>query len=161
MVFLCLLAAWGALALIFWGAGAAITPTTHSADLSIVRDIASDRSSALTGLAHALSFIGSGWVLIPAAVVVAGVLAFRRRAKDALTIALSLGAGIGLSSLDKTLVGPPAPAGSPSRARHQRELSLRARHPVDGVLPRAAVGVACCARGGRARERWRSPRLCC
>lgn len=109
VVFLWLLAAWGALALIFWGAGAAITPTTRSTDLSIVRDFVSDRSSALTGLAHALSFIGSGWVLIPAAVVVAGVLAFRRRAKDALSIALSLGAGVGLSSLVKTLVGRPRP----------------------------------------------------
>ena len=104
-----MLAAWAALALIFWGAGAIITPATRSADLSIVRDIAADRTGALTGLAHALSFIGSGWVLIPVAVGLSVGLAIRRHAPDALTIAVSLGAAIGLSSLVKPLVGRPRP----------------------------------------------------
>jgi undecaprenyl-diphosphatase len=118
VVFLWLLAVWGALALVFWGAGAVITSATRSADLSIVRDVASDRTSALTGLAHALSFIGSGWVLIPATVVLVVVLWIRRQRADALAIGLSLGGAIGLSSLVKVLVDRPRPP-----VRHLEQVS--------------------------------------
>jgi membrane-associated phospholipid phosphatase len=116
--FLRLLAAWVALALLGWAAGAAITPVTRSADVSLVRDVVSDRTHTLTALAHTLSFIGSGWVLTPVTVVLAVVLWIRRHRADALAIGLSLWAGIGLSSLVKVLVDRPRPP-----VRHLEQVS--------------------------------------
>jgi membrane-associated phospholipid phosphatase len=101
---LALLIAWIALLLVAWGLGALTVATTRTLDLHAVRDLASDRSATLTAAAHALSFIGSGYVVLPLAVVITVLLYLRGRRHDAWAIALGVAGAVVLSALVKILV---------------------------------------------------------
>ena len=99
-----LLLGWGLLTLAAWGAGALTITATRSLDLHGVRDLASDRTTLLSDVAHVLSFIGSGYVIIPLAVVITIGLYARARKPDAFAVALSVAGAMALSSLVKVIV---------------------------------------------------------
>jgi undecaprenyl-diphosphatase len=97
------------LLLIGWGLGALAQSSTTSADLDAVRDVAAQRRGALTAFAHVLSFVGSGYVVFPLALVCC--VAFYRRGWPAATIALALSTlgGVVMANVDKLLVGRARP----------------------------------------------------
>jgi undecaprenyl-diphosphatase len=98
----------GALAvflLVGWGIGALVTSTLTASDFDVVRDVASDRTAVATIVAHVFSWIGSGFVVFPAAVVCCVLLYRQGRRASALAVALStVGVQI-IIDLDKLLVG--------------------------------------------------------
>jgi undecaprenyl-diphosphatase len=97
------------LLLIGWGLGALAQSSSTSADLDVVQDIAAQRGAVATAVAHALSFVGSGYVVFPLAVVCC--VAFYRRGWPAATVALgvSMLGGVVLANVDKLLVGRARP----------------------------------------------------
>jgi undecaprenyl-diphosphatase len=95
---------WLVLILAGWGLGALTVATTRSPDLHAVRDLVSDRTAPLTAVAHGLSFIGSGYVIIPLALVITIVLFTRGDKPDAYAIVLSVAGAMALSALVKVIV---------------------------------------------------------
>ena len=95
--------------LIGWGAGELWTSICGSSDLEAVRSLAGDRSSDLTAAAKVVTWAGSGYVVVPLALIccVAFVRAGLRR--EALAVAVSLGGAMLLSYLVKQLVARPRP----------------------------------------------------
>ena len=91
--------------LVGWAIGALVTSNLTPDDLDAVRDVASDRTATATVVAHAFSWIGSGFVVFPAALVCCLTLCRRRHWASALAVALStLGAQV-IIDLDKLMVG--------------------------------------------------------
>jgi undecaprenyl-diphosphatase len=101
--------AWIGLVLVGWGLGELSTSAVQASDADAVRDVASGRSSLLVTLAHAASFVGSGYVIVPLAIVVCAILCWRRRRADAYAVALSAAGAIALSSVVKIMVGRARP----------------------------------------------------
>ena len=104
-----LMAALIALLLIGWGLGALVRATTQTVDLSAVRDLAADRTPFLTTAARALSVIGSGYVMLPLALLCSVVLYAFRRAAAGASVGLSVVGTVVISNTDKVLVGRPRP----------------------------------------------------
>jgi undecaprenyl-diphosphatase len=100
---------FAALIAIGWALGRLAVATVNATDLHLVRDVAAHRSAALTWLAHALSLLGSGFVLFPVAAVVTVGLVALRRLLGAVTVVLGTAGGVLLSNLDKLLVERPRP----------------------------------------------------
>ena len=98
-----------ALVLAGWALGELSRSVLTMSDLDAVRDVASERSSQLTAIAHVLSAFGSGYVVAPLAVVVAVLLFARGRRTAALAIAVSTLGAAAISTSDKLLVGRPRP----------------------------------------------------
>jgi undecaprenyl-diphosphatase len=99
-----LLIGWIALVLIGWGLGELSVSAARGADVDAVKDVAADRTGLLTVVAHVLSFIGSGYVIVPLAVVITMALYSRANRPDASAIALSVAGAMALSSLVKVIV---------------------------------------------------------
>lgn len=97
-----------ALLAIGWGLGALAKSTTAS-DLDTVRDLAVARTPALTTLAHVLSFIGSGFVVFPLALILCLILYRRGWPAAAVALAVSTGGGVVIANIDKLLVGRARP----------------------------------------------------
>ncbi len=91
--------------LIGWGIGALVTSTLTSADLDAVRDVASDRAATATAVAHVFSWIGSGFVVVPVALICSVMMYRRRHRTSALAVALSTVGAQVIIDLDKLLVG--------------------------------------------------------
>lgn len=104
-----LLVGWLVLLATFWALGELAASALSTADLAAVQGVAAERSSALALVAHTLSALASGYVVIPLAVLSCVLLHRRGRRRAALAVALStIGASM-LSTLDKLLVGRPRP----------------------------------------------------
>jgi undecaprenyl-diphosphatase len=102
-------AAFIMLLLVGFGLGELSESTAAASDLDAVRDVASDRSSQLTAIAHAASAAGAAFVLVPLTLVICVLLWRRARRTSALAIAISFAGATALSSLDKLLVARPRP----------------------------------------------------
>jgi membrane-associated phospholipid phosphatase len=104
-----LLAGFFGLVLIGWGAGELWLSIVGSADLDAVREVAADRTQALTTAARAVTWAGSGYLLVPLALVCSLALACSGRRREALLMVLALGGAMLLSNLVKLLVSRPRP----------------------------------------------------
>jgi undecaprenyl-diphosphatase len=91
--------------LVGWGIGALVTSNLTSADLDAVRDVAADRVAPATIIAHVFSWIGSGLIVFPAALVCCVTLYRRRHRASALAVALSTVGAQVIIDFDKLLVG--------------------------------------------------------
>jgi undecaprenyl-diphosphatase len=92
------------LVLVGWGAGELSVSTARTTDLDAVQDVAGDRSPLLTSLAHVLSFVGSGYVVAPLAVIGCGLLYRRGRRVDGYAVALGVFGAMALSTVVKIIV---------------------------------------------------------
>jgi undecaprenyl-diphosphatase len=95
--------------LIGWAAGELWLAIVGPTDLDAVRDVAAQRTASLTGLARAITWAGSAFVLVPLGLVCCLALARAGLQREALAVALSLGGAILLSYLTKQLVSRPRP----------------------------------------------------
>lgn len=97
-----------ALLLAGWGAGEVISSSLQSADLHVVRELVGQRTSLATAIAHALSRVGRGSVIVPLAVLCCLAI-YRIDRRGAGVVGLStIGAAV-IFNLDKLLVGRPRP----------------------------------------------------
>ncbi|MGI8715628.1 MAG: phosphatase PAP2 family protein [Solirubrobacteraceae bacterium] len=84
-------------------------------DLSLVRDLARERTDWLTTLAHGFSLLGRSIVLLPGAIAVALALAFvfvasgRDRDMQGLAIVTGIIGAMIIQNVDKAIVGRPRP----------------------------------------------------
>jgi membrane-associated phospholipid phosphatase len=97
------------LLLIGWGLGELARSLAQTTDLDSVRDLASERTGALTAAAHTLSTIGSGYVVFTLTAVVCAGLWYRGRVRATLALAVTTAGAVLLSSVDKVLVDRPRP----------------------------------------------------
>jgi undecaprenyl-diphosphatase len=97
------------LVLIGWAAGELWLAIVGPTDLDAVRDVAAQRTTTLTGLARAITWAGSAFVLVPLGLICSLALARHGLQREALGVALSLGGAILLSYLTKQLVSRPRP----------------------------------------------------
>src|SRR5436190_21387621 len=104
-----LLAGFFGLVLIGWGAGELWLSIVGSADLDAVREVAADRAQALSTAARAVTWAGSGYLLVPLALVFSLALACSGRRREALLMVLALGGAMLLSNLVKLLGSRPRP----------------------------------------------------
>lgn len=98
-----------ALLVIGWALGELAKSTATSSDLDAVRDLASERTSLLTGAAHALAFIGSGYVVYGLTLILAVVFYGRGWPEAAVALAVSTVGAAVLANVDKLLVGRARP----------------------------------------------------
>jgi membrane-associated phospholipid phosphatase len=97
------------LLLIGWGAGELVSAWAGSSDLDAVRDLASARTRSLTAAAHALSLVGSGYIIFPLALTSSLLLLRVHRRAAALTVALGTFGAVAIANTDKLLVDRPRP----------------------------------------------------
>ncbi|HEY6396958.1 MAG TPA: phosphatase PAP2 family protein [Solirubrobacteraceae bacterium] len=91
------------------GLGEISTHLTNAADLDAVRDLARERTGALTFIAHFLSVLGRTIVIAPLALVVAVLLGRSGRLVDAVLLIVSAVGALILYSAIKALVERPRP----------------------------------------------------
>jgi undecaprenyl-diphosphatase len=100
-------------------------------DITLVRDLAGDRSSALTTLAHGASWLGRSAVLVPAAIVIAlGATALRRPLHGVAVLVAVFGA-ILLQNADKAIVARPRPP--VHRLEHVSSTSFPSGHATEST----------------------------
>lgn len=100
-------------------------------DLTLVRDLAGDRSPALTALAHGASWLGRSVVLVPAAIVIAlGATALRRPLHGVAVLVAILGA-IVLQNADKAIIARPRPP--VHRLEHVSSTSFPSGHATEST----------------------------
>ena len=93
-----------------WGAGELwLSIVGSSGELDAVRDIAAQRTAALTDIARAVTWAGSALVLVPLALICCLALVRAGLRAEAFAVALSLGGAMLLSDLLKLLVSRPRP----------------------------------------------------
>jgi membrane-associated phospholipid phosphatase len=105
-----LLAALVTLMLIGWGLGALCTSLLTPADLDAVRDLAADRTRAVTVMAHVFSWLGSGYTVYPVTLGFCLILYRRARRTRALAVGISTAGVVAIYDIDKLLVGRHRPA---------------------------------------------------
>ena len=95
--------------LLGWGVGELWTSVVGWVDLNAVRDVAAQRTVALTDVARVVTWAGSAFLLVPLAVI--ACLGFTRVGlqREALAVALSLGGAMLISGWIKLLVSRPRP----------------------------------------------------
>jgi membrane-associated phospholipid phosphatase len=96
------------LALVGWGAGELISSSLPSTDLQVVRDLATQRTSLATTIAHVLSWVGSGLVITPLAVLFS-LIVYRSDRRAAGAVSLSTIGAVVIFNIDKLLIGRPRP----------------------------------------------------
>jgi undecaprenyl-diphosphatase len=144
--------------LLGWGVGELWTSVVESVDLNAVRDVAAQRTAALTDVARAVTWAGSAFLLVPLALIACLALARAGLRREALAVALSLGGAMLISDLVKLLVSRPRPpvehlqavTGSSFPSGHVTQasafwLSLVFAMPAAGASPkltRLAAGLA-------------------
>jgi len=95
--------------LVGWGVGELWLLVVGSADMNAVRDVAAQRTAALTEVMRAVTWAGSAFLLVPLAVIACLVLLRVGLRREALAVALSLGGAMLISDLVKLLVSRPRP----------------------------------------------------
>jgi membrane-associated phospholipid phosphatase len=98
-----------ALLLVGWGVGELWLSIVGSGELDFVREVAAQRSAALTSAARVVTWAGSAWLLVPLALACCAALVRAGLRREALVLALSLGGAMLLSDLIKQLVSRPRP----------------------------------------------------
>jgi hypothetical protein len=111
------------LLLIWWVLGALCRSLLTTVDLRAVRDVAYERTPAQTTMAHAMSLIGSGYVVFPLTLVGCAILYLVGRSRRSLAVGLGMLGAVVIANVDKLLVGRSPRA--PSREGDQLQLSLR------------------------------------
>lgn len=144
--------------LLGWGVGELWTSVTESIDLNAVRDVAAQRTAALTDVARIVTWAGSAFLLVPLALI--ACLAFARASlhREAVTVALSLGGAMLISDGIKLLVSRPRPpvehlqavTGSSFPSGHATQasafwFSLVLVMPAAGASPKLTRVAACVA----------------
>jgi undecaprenyl-diphosphatase len=143
-----LLIAWIVLVLVGWGLGELSSSAAQASDVDAVRDVAQGRSPLLTTLAHTLSFVGSGYVIVPLTVVVCVSFYHRGRRVDAYAVTLSALLAMALSSVTKIIVDRSRPP------VHHLEVATSASFPSGHATQSAAFYVALllALRAGKSRR---------
>src|SRR4029077_251846 len=95
--------------LLRWSVGELWTSVVESVELNAVRDVAAQRTVALTDVARAVTWAGSAFLLVPLALVTCLVFARMGLHREALAVALSLGGAMLISAWVKLLVSRPRP----------------------------------------------------
>jgi len=95
--------------LLGWGAGELWTSVVGSVELNAVRDVAAQRSAALTEVARVVTWAGSAFLLVPLALIACLALVRASLRREALAVALSLGGAMLISDWVKLLVSRPRP----------------------------------------------------
>jgi undecaprenyl-diphosphatase len=95
--------------LVGWGVGELWLSIVGSADLDAVREVAGQRSRALTDAARVVTWAGSAYVLVPLALICCAALGRAGMRREAVAVALSLGGAMLLSNWVKLLVSRPRP----------------------------------------------------
>lgn len=92
-----------------WGVGEIWTSVVESVELNAVRDVAAQRTAALTDIMRVVTWAGSAFLLVPLALI--ACLAFARAdlRREALAVALSLDGAMLISVVIKLLVSRPRP----------------------------------------------------
>ncbi len=98
-----------AFVLVGWAVGELWLSIVGSADLDEVRDVAAQRSAALTDVSKVVTWAGSAFVLVPLALICCVALGWAGLRREALIVALSLGGAILLSDSVKLLVSRSRP----------------------------------------------------
>lgn len=98
-----------AFVLVGWAVGELWLSIVGSADLEVVREVAAQRTAALTSIAKVVTWAGSAFLLVLLALVSSLALARAGLRREALAVALSLGGAMLLSDLVKLLVSRPRP----------------------------------------------------
>ncbi len=95
--------------LLGWGVGELWTSVLGSVELSAVRDVAAQRTAALTEVVRMITWAGSAFLLVPLALI--ACLAFARVGlrREAIAVALSLGGAMLISDWVKLFVSRPRP----------------------------------------------------
>jgi undecaprenyl-diphosphatase len=92
-----------------WGVGELWTSVVGSVELNAVRDVAAQRTVALTDVARVVTWAGSAFLLVPLALIACLVFARMGLHREALAVALSLGGAMLISVWIKLLVSRPRP----------------------------------------------------
>jgi undecaprenyl-diphosphatase len=95
--------------LLGWGVGELWTSVVEVVELNAVRDVAAQRTAALTDVVRVITWTGSAFLLVPLALI--ACLAFARAGlrREALAVALSLGGAMLISGGVKLLLSRPRP----------------------------------------------------
>lgn len=104
-----LLAGLVAFILIGWAAGALWTSLSFSAELEFMREVAAQRTAALTSVARAVTWAGSSFVLVPLALLCFVLMLRAGMRVEAAAVVLSLGGAMLISDAVKLLVARPRP----------------------------------------------------
>jgi undecaprenyl-diphosphatase len=104
-----LLLGFAAFLLVGWAVGELWLSIVGSVDLEVVREIAAQRTAALTEIAKVVTWAGSAFLLVPLALICCVALIRAGLRREALAVALSLGGAMLLSDLIKLLVSRPRP----------------------------------------------------
>jgi membrane-associated phospholipid phosphatase len=95
--------------LLGWGVGELWASVVGSAELNAVRDVAAQRTVALTDMARVVTWAGSAFLLVPLALIACLTLLRAGLRREALAVALSLGGARLIFNLVKLLVSRPRP----------------------------------------------------
>jgi membrane-associated phospholipid phosphatase len=144
--------------LLGWGVGELWTSVVGSVEMNAVRDVAAQRTAALTDVARVVTWAGSAFLLGPLALIACLALVRAGLRREALAVALSLGGAMLISGCVKLLVSRPRPSvehlqavtGSSFPSGHATQasafwFSLVFVLPAAGASPklaRVAVGLA-------------------
>ncbi|HTB50729.1 MAG TPA: phosphatase PAP2 family protein [Solirubrobacteraceae bacterium] len=144
--------------LLGWGVGELWSSVVGSVELHALRDVAAQRTAALTDVVRVLTWAGSAFLLVPLALIACVAFAQAGLHREALAIVLSLGGAMLISGGIKLLVSRPRPpvehlqavTGSSFPSGHATQasafwLSLVLAMPAAGASPkltRVAAGLA-------------------
>ncbi len=92
-----------------WGVGELWTSVVESIELNAVRDVAAQRTAALTDIVRVLTWAGSAFLLVPLALIACLVFVRAGLHREALAVALSLGGAMLISGGVKLLLSRPRP----------------------------------------------------
>ncbi len=95
--------------LLGWGVGELWTSIVGSVELNAVRDVAAQRTEALTDVARVVTWAGSAFLLVPLALIACLTFARVGLCREALAVTLSLGGAMLISDWVKLLVSRPRP----------------------------------------------------
>jgi undecaprenyl-diphosphatase len=95
--------------LLGWGVGELWTSVVGSVELNAVRDVAAQRTAALTNVARVVTWGGSAFLLVPLALISCLALARAGLRREAFAVALSLGGAMLISDWVKLLLSRPRP----------------------------------------------------
>lgn len=95
--------------LLGWGVGELWTSAAGSLELDAMREVAAQRTAALTDVARVLTWTGSAFLLVPLALIACVALLRAGLHREALAVALSLGGARLIFNWVKLLVSRPRP----------------------------------------------------
>lgn len=104
-----LLVYWVGLLLLGWAVGELVMAYLTAWDSQAVGYFAAERTAGLTAMAHGLSFLASGYWVVPVTVIACLLLYQARRHTEAVAVGLTVIGASAMSTVDKLLVGRPRP----------------------------------------------------